>query len=182
MFIQDYLGKLVDSWSLVDQIKIGEAVQEVQDCLKSGSQVFVIGNGGSSSTASHFVADWVKGNREINGIVGKAFCLSDSTPLTTAIGNDMDYDQIFSYQLRSYAKASDLLVCVTGSGNSRNIINACIQAKSLGMKVVALTGFDGGETLRIADFSFHCPVEDMQIVEDMHMSFGHMVIRCQNRD
>jgi D-sedoheptulose 7-phosphate isomerase len=182
MKIDSYLENLILGWSKVDISKLSEAVRLVQETLDSNSSVFVIGNGGSSSTASHFVADWVKGNRETNGIAGKVFCLSDNTPLITAIGNDMDYDQIFAYQLRSYAKTSDLLVCVTGSGNSRNIINACIQAKSLGMKVVTLTGFDGGETLRIADFSFHCPVEDMQIVEDMHMSFGHMVIRCQVRD
>lgn len=182
MIIKDYVDSLTHSWSLVDLDRISEAVQKVQECLQSGNQVFVIGNGGSSSTASHFVADWVKGNREINGVAGKAFCLSDNTPLITAIGNDIDFDQIFAYQLRSYAKSSDLLVCVTGSGNSKNVVKACLEAKSIGMKVVALTGFDGGETLRMADFSFHCPVKDMQIVEDMHMSFGHMVIRCHYWD
>ena len=180
MNIKDYTDELILSWSLVDFAKISAAVQKVQECLQSGNQIFVIGNGGSSSTASHFVGDWVKGNREMNGIAGKAFCLSDSTPLISAIGNDMDFNQIFAFQLRSYAKPSDLLVCVTGSGNSTNIVNACAEAKSIGMNVVALTGFNGGETLRMADFSFHCPVSDMQIVEDMHLSFGHMVIRCHN--
>ena len=179
MNVENYLEKLILSWSLVDLVKMAEAVEKVQECLKSGDKVFVIGNGGSSSTASHFVADWVKGNREANGVVGKAFCLSDNTPLISAIGNDFDFDHIFAYQVKSYAQSQDLLVCVTGSGNSQNIVNACIEAKSIGMKVITLTGFDGGDTLKNADFSFHCPVDDMQIVEDMHLSFGHMVIRCQ---
>jgi D-sedoheptulose 7-phosphate isomerase len=107
-------------------------------------------------------------------------CLSDNTPLISAIGNDISFEEVFSYQLKSYARPNDLLVCVTGSGNSRNIINACKQAKLIGMQVLALTGFDGGQTLLNADYSFHCPVEDMQIVEDMHLSFGHLVIRCNN--
>ncbi len=168
------------AWSKVDIPKLEEAVSKVQETLYSGGKVFVVGNGGSSSTASHFTSDWVKGNREANGIVGKVFCLSDNIPLLTAIGNDFGYEQIFAYQLRSFASTSDLLVCISGSGQSSNIVNACKEAKLLGISVVALTGFDGGETLKLADFSFHCPIEDMQIVEDMHVSFGHMVIRCQN--
>ena len=180
MKINDYLDNLISSWAKVDVLRLERAVHKVQESLHLGRNVFVIGNGGSSSTASHFVADWVKGNRETNGIAGKAFCLSDNTPLISAIGNDIEFDQVFAYQLKSYASAGDLLVCVTGSGKSPNIVNACKEAKFLQMPVVGLTGFDGGEIAKLADFSFHCPVDDMQIVEDMHLSFGHMVIRCQN--
>lgn len=180
MKVNNYLDNLINSWSKVDIPNLEKAVYKVQESLNFGSNVFVVGNGGSSSTASHFVADWVKGNRETNGEFGKAFCLSDNTPIITAIANDIEFDQIFAYQLKSLAKSGDLLVCVTGSGMSPNIVKACIEAKRLKMIVVGLTGFDGGEIAKMADFSFHCPVDDMQIVEDMHMSFGHMVIRCQS--
>jgi D-sedoheptulose 7-phosphate isomerase len=152
----------------------------VQSGLKSENKIFIVGNGGSSSTASHFVTDWVKGNREINGVFGSVFCLSDNTPMMSAISNDIAFDQIFAYQIRSYASSKDLLVCVTGSGSSQNIVNACKEARSIGLEIVTLTGFDGGETLKFADYSFHCPVDDMQIVEDLHLSFGHLVIRCQS--
>jgi D-sedoheptulose 7-phosphate isomerase len=180
MKVNEYLKKLESSWALVDISSLTHAVEIVQKKLQSDSQIFVIGNGGSSSTASHFVTDWVKGNRESHSILGRVLCLSDNTPLISAIGNDISFEEVFSYQLKSYARPNDLLVCVTGSGNSRNIINACKQAKLIGMQVLALTGFDGGQTLLNADYSFHCPVEDMQIVEDMHLSFGHLVIRCNN--
>lgn len=180
MKVNNYLDNLIISWDKVNIPNLEKAVEKVQESLFIGKSVFVVGNGGSSSTAAHFVADWVKGNREKNGIIGKAFCLSDNTPIITAIGNDFAFDQVFAYQLKTYANAGDLLVCVTGSGNSPNIVNACKEAKLLEMSVVGLTGYDGGETANLADFSFHCPVDDMQIIEDMHMSFGHMVIRCQN--
>ena len=126
------------------------------------------------------MTDWVKGYRVISGVIGNAFCLSDNTPMITAIANDIGYSEIYSYQLQSYAKSDDLLVCVTGSGESKNVVRACETAKELGLKVVGLTGYSGGQTAKMADYNFHCAVEDMQIVEDMHISFGHMVIRCAN--
>jgi D-sedoheptulose 7-phosphate isomerase len=178
--IQEYMEKLNSSWSLVNLNDLTKAVHRVQSGLKSGNKIFIVGNGGSSSTASHFVTDWVKGNRETNGVLGSVFCLSDNMPMISAISNDIAFDQIFAYQIRSYAGPSDLLVCVTGSGSSQNIVNACKEARSIGLEIVTLTGFDGGETLNFADYSFHCPVDDMQIVEDMHLSFGHLVIRCQS--
>lgn len=179
MKIREYLERLNSIWSLVNLDDLTKAVQRVQSGLNSGHKIFIVGNGGSSSTASHFVTDWVKGNREINGVFGSVFCLSDNTPMISAISNDIAFDQIFAYQLRSYASSKDLLVCVTGSGSSPNVVNACKEARSIGLEIVTLTGFDGGETLKFADYSFHCPVDDMQIVEDMHLSFGHLVIRCQ---
>jgi len=180
--VSDYINQLNTAWDSVDRDGLSASVEVVQRALRGGNSLFVVGNGGSSSTASHFVTDWVKGNRVLTGQKGKAFCLSDNTPMLTAISNDLEYSEVFSYQLQSYSTKGDVLVCVTGSGNSKNIIRVCEEAHLLGLSVVALTGFDGGATKKLADYNFHCPIDDMQIVEDMHLSFGHMVIRCQVRN
>lgn len=177
--VSEYISQLNTAWDEVDRISLSASVEIVQAKLRDGKTIFVVGNGGSSSTASHFVTDWVKGNRVPSGEYGKAYCLSDNVPLITAIANDLDFSEVFSYPLQSYGNEGDLLVCVTGSGNSKNIIRVCEEARVLGLKIVALTGFDGGATMRMADYNFHCPINDMQIVEDMHLSFGHMVVRCQ---
>ena len=179
--VSEYINHLNAAWDSVDRASLAAAVEVVQISLREGKSIFVVGNGGSSATASHFVTDWVKGNRVNTGHFGKAYCLSDNTPMLTAVSNDLEFSEIFSYPLQSYGAKGDLLVCVTGSGNSKNIIRVCEEAHLLGLRVVALTGFDGGATMKIADYNFHCPIKDMQIVEDMHLSFGHMVIRCHSQ-
>lgn len=179
MKIDDYINKTLETWKMIDLTQLSQAVEFLRSAIKSKQRIFVCGNGGSSSTASHFVNDWVK-TISTNSYLphGHIICLSDNISLLTAIANDISYDEVFAYQLRAIGSARDVLVAISGSGNSKNVIAACKLAREIGMTVVALTGYDGGEVRRIADFGFHCPVEDMQIVEDLHMSFGHMVVRC----
>ena len=133
-----------------------------------------MGNGGSAATASHMVCDFNKG---VSFVVGKKFrlqCLNDNVPSVMAIANDMSYDEVFSYQLQGVLEPGDLLVAISGSGNSKNIIKAVEYAKTIGCKVVGITGYSGGK--------MHVAVDDMQIVEDIHMIFDHMMMRvfCDN--
>ena len=94
-----------------------------------------------------------------------------------AIANDMSYDDIFYYQLKDVIKKVDLIIAISGSGNSKNVIKACEYAQSMGAKVVGLTGYDGGKLKELADYAMHVPVDDMQIAEDLHMVFDHMMMR-----
>jgi D-sedoheptulose 7-phosphate isomerase len=107
----------------------------------------------------------------------RAICLSDNIPTITAIANDLSYDQIFSFQIENYAGISPTLICISGSGNSANVVGAAIRARELGMDVIGLVGFDGGKLSAVCTQIFHCKIEDMQIIEDMHLSFGHMVLK-----
>jgi D-sedoheptulose 7-phosphate isomerase len=179
MHVERYISSLISTWEKVNKADLAECVKFVQNSLSFGRGIMVAGNGGSSATASHFVVDWSKGFLHNSAQSSPIISLTDNTPLITAIANDISYEQIFSFQLARFGKKGDLLVCISGSGNSKNLIEACLKAKELGMTIVTLTGFDGGKILRFADYSFHCPISDMQVVEDMHASFGHMVIRCQ---
>ena len=176
--IELYIEHLSKTWEKVDLNSLLASLEFLKEQIGSELNIFIAGNGGSSSTASHFVTDWSKGINTRERIRSNISCLSDNTPLITAIANDMDYTNIFAYQLEMFAIKGDVLVAISGSGNSQNIIEAALMARKLEMKIVALTGFDGGKLKELADYNFHCPIEDMQIVEDMHLSFGHMIVKC----
>ena len=180
MFPNEYVQSLQKAWSMVNVDELASCVKEVHETLLRGELVLIAGNGGSASTASHFVNDWSKGLSSEVELPIRAISLSDNVSLITAVGNDASYDEIFSFQLENYLGLATLLICISGSGNSRNILSAALKAKQLGMKVIGLVGFDGGNLLPMCSQSFHCKVDDMQIVEDMHLSFGHMVLRTLN--
>lgn len=158
-----------------------EAINKVMNVIAAARQreatIYTMGNGGSAATASHFVCDFNKG---ISSEACKRFnliCLSDNTPIVTAIANDISYDDIFVLQLKEIQKKDDLIIAISGSGNSKNIIKAVEYAKEIGAEVVGLTGYSGGKLKELADYSMHVPVDDMQITEDIHMIFDHMMMR-----
>ena len=159
--------------------EINEAVNAIVDCRNRGGIVYTMGNGGSASTASHFVCDFSKGLSEEVG--GKKFifeCLSDNVASMMAIANDFSYDEIFKYQLERRLTPDDLIIAISGSGNSMNVIKAVEYAKKLGVKVIGITGYEGGKLKEYADYKMHVGIEDMQIVEDIHMMFDHMLMRA----
>lgn len=138
-------------------------------------QVLVLGNGGSASTASHYVTDlvktaWVPGQRRL-----QALSMTDNPGLTTALGNDISYEETFSFPLESYAREGDLVIAISGSGNSPNIVKACRFAKERGLELVGLTGFDGGELGRMSDLHVNVPSDNYGLVEDLHLSIGHVI-------
>ena len=162
--------------------KLNLAMEAITDAFHRDAKIYTMGNGGSAATASHMVCDFNKG---VSSVVGKKFrlqCLNDNVPSVMAIANDMSYDEVFSYQLQGVLEPGDLLVAISGSGNSKNIIKAVEYAKTTGCKVVGITGYSGGKLMQMADYKMHVAVDDMQIVEDIHMIFDHMMMRvfCDN--
>jgi D-sedoheptulose 7-phosphate isomerase len=175
--ITEYFDKLSEAAAKIDTHKASQAIRVVQKALLEGKLVCTIGNGGSSSTASHYVNDWLKGLSITRNSPCRVMCLSDNTPTLTAIGNDIGFQEIFAFQVSRLMSEGDVLVCVSGSGNSKNILSAVAAAHQQNVTVVAITGFDGGALLTASNYAFHVPENDMQIVEDLHSSFGHLVLR-----
>jgi D-sedoheptulose 7-phosphate isomerase len=144
--------------------------------------IFLMGNGGSSATASHYVCDFNKGisfNREKKF---KLISLNDNIPSIMAYANDLSFEDIFVEQLKNFFKKEDIVMGISGSGNSKNILKAMEYANNKGGVTVGLTGYDGGELRKIVKHSVHIPVNDMQITEDLHMVLDHcmMKILCNN--
>lgn len=175
--IKEYLTKEVSILNKLNIEELNTAMNAVNDAWKNGANIYTMGNGGSSATASHFVCDFNKGISCETGKKFKLVCLSDNTPIITAIANDMSYDDVFLLQLKDVLKANDLVIAISGSGNSKSIIKAVEYAKEIGAKVVGLTGYSGGKLKELADYKMHVPVDDMQITEDIHMIFDHMMMK-----
>lgn len=140
--------------------------------------VFVFGNGGSAFTASHHVCDYVKTAAVPDHPRLKAFSLVDNTGMTTAIGNDIGYEDTFVHILESYAAPGDLAVAISCSGNSPNVVRAAEWAIANGLTLVALTGFGGGKIAHMADLHINVPSENYGVVEDLHMSIGHVAAQA----
>ena len=161
--IIEYYEKEIDIIKALDFEQIENAVKAILDAYEREATIYVFGNGGSAATASHFVGDFNKGISEYFDKKFNLICLNDNLPTMLAIANDISYDEIFAFPLKKRLKSSDLILAISGSGNSRN--------------VVGISGFDGGKLKELADYHMHVPINDMQITEDIHMSFDHMMYR-----
>ncbi len=157
--------------------EIEAAVKAILEAYERGATIYTFGNGGSAATASHFVCDFNKGICEKLDKKFQLVCLNDNTPIVMAIANDISYDDVFLFQLRNKLKPADLVMAISGSGNSTNVIKAVEYAKKVGCKVVGMSGYDGGKLKALSDYHLHAPVNDMQIAEDIHMTFDHMMYR-----
>ena len=171
----DVLGS--SDWSGVAQL--GEGMHE---CWLAGRQVFFCGNGGSAGNAIHLANDFLYGIAKRTGAGLKVQALSANPAVITCLANDVGYDCIYSEQLAVLAEPGDLLVVLSGSGNSPNIIRVLEQANSMGVKSCAILGYTGGQCKSVADFSIHFPVDDMQIAEDMQLVVGHMLMKWLNQN
>jgi D-sedoheptulose 7-phosphate isomerase len=138
-------------------------------------RVFIFGNGGSGYTASHYVMDLVKTASVAGQKRLQCFSLVDNGGLLTALGNDISYDETFVFPLSSYARAGDVAVAISCSGNSPNVLKACAWAKENGLTLVCLSGFSGGRMAAYADLHINVPHENYGMIEDLHLSIGHMV-------
>jgi len=161
----------------IDFARLDQCVSQICAYANSQSKIMICGNGGSASTASHYVTDWVKMCYMLGGQKLNAICLSDNIGMLTAYANDISYDDVYSKQVESYGNEGDLLVVVSGSGNSKNIIKAVHVAKNNNIKTLGIVGYDGGEIIKITDNCLHIPSFDMQICEDLHLVFGHIVMK-----
>lgn len=139
--------------------------------------VFIMGNGGSGSTASHFACDINKGCCFDLEKKFKVICLNDNVPTMLAYANDLSYDKVFVEQLRNFLEPGDVVIGISGSGNSENILQAISYGKGKGARTIGLTGFDGGKLAKIVDFPLVAAINDMQKVEDVHMIVVHMLMQ-----
>jgi len=168
-----YLSKVLQSISVTE---IEVFIKSLLEARKTGASIFFAGNGGSAATASHFANDIAIGTNDYN-IPFKAISLSDNNTILTALGNDFGYDEVFSRQIQVLGKKGDLIVCISASGNSPNLIKAFSSAKSIGIKTIAITAFDGGKMKKLADEGIHVPTEQKEYgpAEDAHMVLDHLV-------
>ena len=146
-------------------------------CLKENRRLFICGNGGSAANAVHLANDFIYGIAKKTGHGLKVQALSANTAVMTCLANDVGYEYIFSEQLAVQADKDDLLIVLSGSGNSPNIIHVLENAKERGIKSFAILGFSGGKAKDLADVPIHFPVHDMQIAEDLQLIVGHMAMQ-----
>lgn len=166
--------RVIDS---LDREEINAAMNALLDAYEADATVYVFGNGGSSATASHMVCDFNKGTCAELEKKFRFICLNDNIPWLMAIANDKSFEDIFVDQLRGHLKPTDMVLAISGSGNSHNVVKAVEYAKEVGAKVIAMTGYQGGKIRKMADYYLHAPVDDMQITEDLHMGFDHMIMQ-----
>ena len=176
-FSIEYLEQLKDLLDVFPHERFEEIVTALIDTYNKGRQVFIMGNGGSGSTASHFACDINKGCCCDLEKKFKVICLNDNVPTMLAYANDLSYSKVFVEQLKNFLHPGDLVIGISGSGNSENVIQAVSYAKDRGAKTVGLTGFDGGKLAPIADIPFVAAINDMQKVEDVHMIVVHMLMQ-----
>lgn len=174
--IRDYIDHEIVALRSLDIDSINDAINLLEETRKNGGSIFVFGNGGSSATASHFQNDFNKG---ISYFLDKKYdfrCLNDNIATVMAIANDIGFDEVFRFQLRHHLRSKDIVMAISGSGNSQNVINGVVYAKEQNCKVISLTGYDGGKLKTLSDVSLHAPIDSMQITEDIHMIFNHLMI------
>ena len=174
--VRKYRRRLLEAIGKIDEEEIVALASELLDARRRGASVFLMGNGGSASTVNHYAVDWMLGT-EIEDPPLKVLSLAESTASISATGNDLSFDSVFSRQLERLAQAGDLVVLVSASGNSRNLIEAVISARKKQLRTLAVTGFDGGSLRELVDVSIHTPTEigDYGVAEDLHLSVGHVV-------
>ncbi len=180
--INTYLEHEIDTLKALDVNEINAALNLLLETFENGNTVFVFGNGGSSATASHFQNDFNKGVSEHTEKKFNFQCLNDNVATVMAVANDIGFEEVFRFQLVGHMKPGDVVMAISGSGNSKNVLNAVEYAKSQGAKVIGLTGFGGGKLKELSDVSLHVPVNSMQITEDIHMVFDHLMMSIFYRD
>jgi D-sedoheptulose 7-phosphate isomerase len=169
----DYLKKVLDG---IDPAAVARFIETLLGARQRGATVFFIGNGGSAATASHFANDLAIGSNDYEQPF-RVVSLTDNMAVITAIGNDFGYEEVFVRQLRVLGKEGDVLVGISASGNSENVVRAFEFAARAGIRTVALTSFDGGRLLQIADEAVHVPTGPKEYgpAEDAHMVLDHLV-------
>ena len=173
----DYLRRLQDVLKRADWMAVVRLAEELRDCWISGRQVFLCGNGGSAGNAIHLANDFLYGISKTRGSGLRVTALPANSAVITCLANDEGYDEIFSLQLAVQARAGDVLIVLSGSGNSANIVKALKQAKKMNLRTYAIVGYSGGNAKAVADVSIHFAVDDMQISEDMQLVVGHMIMQ-----
>lgn len=178
-FIKNYFNELKKEMDNISNEDIKKVTDVLYDAYKKNKQIFIIGNGGSASTASHFACDLSKGTlQRIYDEKEKRFRVlsaTDNVAIITAFGNDLGYDNIFSQQIKNLITPGDIVIAITGSGNSPNILSAIEMATRVGAVTIGFLGFDGGKLNKMVDYSIHVPSNNYGRIEDLHLVLSHLI-------
>lgn len=169
-----YLTRLKSTIDLISREEISRFLNILLDALESEKNIYIMGNGGSAATASHFAVDFNKGLSYGKEKRFRFICLNDNLPTLTAYANDVGYEDVFVEPLRNFLVRGEVVIGISGSGNSRNVLKAIEYANQQGALTVGITGFDGGALRKMAQYSVHIPIHDMQVTEDLHMVLDHL--------
>ena len=180
--VSSYFGQLSRMMNELDHASVENAIGLIKQKWIEGKNVIVCGNGGSAMTASHYITDWNKMAHLATGRSFRGVSLSDNMGLITAYANDISYDDVYSEQVKNLMDPEDLVIAISGSGNSPNVVRALEVANERGGVTLAICGYDGGKVKQIAQHVLHVPSFDMQICEDLHFVFGHMVMKSLCED
>ena len=181
-FFSDYAKSLAAVLAVADWANVLKLSEMMLQARNSGGRIFLCGNGGSAANAVHIANDLVYAVAERTGAGIDAISLSANTAVLTCLGNDVGYEKIYSEQLAVSGRAGDVLIVLSGSGNSQNVINAIHAAQKRDMRTVAILGFDGGLCKQIVELPIHFNINDMQIVEDLQLTVGHMVMKWLKKE
>lgn len=174
-FPEQYRNELLKTIDTVDLEKVNQIIEWFKEARARGRRIFVCGNGGSASTASHFACDMVKGASYNRPSRFRIMALTDHMPAISAYSNDVGYECIFVEQLKNFAEAGDIVMGISGSGNSPNVLRAIEYANEIGCRTIGLSGRDGGKLAPLVGLNIQVPVPHMGRIEDAHMIVCHMI-------
>lgn len=176
--ILDHLGLINIGFASIDHDVFHRAAEAIFSAIKRNKTIYTAGNGASAAIAQHWACDYTKGCSNLkDGFNPRVISLSANIPLMTAISNDISYDEVYSYQLQRLADPGDVFISISSSGNSPSVVRACEVALSKGMRVIALTGFEGGRTRELAHYPLHVDIQEYEATEDVHQAIMHMIAK-----
>lgn len=179
-----YISNLKDLLDKLDTVKIDEIIEILDKTRKLGKRIFIMGNGGSAATANHFTCDFGKNATKEDDKRFRIISVCDNIEAITAYGNDNGYENVFYEQLKNYyLEENDVLIAISASGNSPNILKAAEYAKNRGACIISLTGFTGGRIKTMSDVNVNVDVDSYEMSEDMHLIMTHIIVYCfKNRN
>jgi D-sedoheptulose 7-phosphate isomerase len=175
--ISAYFEREKETLDAISKEDLNTLMNVLVDARDSGKTIFIMGNGGSAATASHYVCDFNKGVSYGKEKMFKFICLNDNIPTMMAYANDLSYADVFVGPLKNFMQEGDIVIGISGSGNSENVVRAIQYANEHGGVTVGLTGYTGGKMKQISKYNVHVPVNDMQITEDLHMVLDHCMMK-----
>lgn len=175
--ISAYFEREKTTLDAISKDDLNDLMNLLMNARKEGKTIFIMGNGGSAATASHYVCDFNKGISYGKEKMFKFICLNDNIPTMMAYANDVSYADVFVGPLRNFMQTGDVVIGISGSGNSENVVRAIEYANENGGISVGITGYSGGKVKQMSKYNVHVPVDDMQITEDLHMVLDHCMMK-----
>jgi D-sedoheptulose 7-phosphate isomerase len=175
--LKGYINELHNTLDLLPIELVAELISILQEARVNHRQVFIMGNGGSASTATHFVADLAKNTRWHTLPDFRVLGLTDNMAMLSAYANDEGYENVFVQQLANFVRPKDIVIAISASGNSNNVLKAVELANQVKARTIGLTGFDGGRLGTLVDVNIHIPSNIIEQVEDLHLVVEHMVVK-----